>query len=153
MSALRGSRTGAAGACLLLLLGAAGCGKEATKAPAPAKVEGAGPEAELATITLTPEAEKRLGITVAAIERRAVADARVLGGQVDVPPGRAVSVSAPIAGTLLPPAGTPAIAAGSRVRQGQTLFRDRCPPRTATCNASGPARKPPRPGSAWRRTG
>jgi multidrug efflux pump subunit AcrA (membrane-fusion protein) len=43
-------------------------------------------EADLNTITLAPEAEQRLGIETAIVERRAVAQTRMLGGEVISPP-------------------------------------------------------------------
>jgi membrane fusion protein, heavy metal efflux system len=111
----------------LLLVALAGCeapkATEAKKAaPSPAKVEKLPGEADLTTITLIPEAETRLGIATAAVERRDVPRTRALGGEVIVPPGRAVAVSAPLTGTLLAPEGgvpTP----GARVKKGQVLFR------------------------------
>lgn len=113
----------ALGMCLLALTGGSGCRGEAKKPAAPAKVEGARQEAELATITLTPEAEQRLGIAIATIERKPVPSARVVGGQAEVPPGRNAPLAAPLGGTVLAPAIGPTVVAGSRVRKGQTLFR------------------------------
>ena len=53
---------------------ATGCGRqEAAPAATPAaKVANPTTEAALASVTLTPEAEKRLALTVAPVERRAV---------------------------------------------------------------------------------
>ncbi len=97
------------------------CGKPA---PAPAAVSAAkvanpSTEAALASVTLTPEAEKRLALTVVPVERRAVPSGRLVAGEVIVPPGGAVDVSAPVAGTL---SGQAAVA-GRSVRQGEPLFR------------------------------
>jgi RND family efflux transporter MFP subunit len=107
----------------VLIESVSACGRKDTKAAAPAKVEGARKETELATITLTPEAEARLGIEVAKVERQTVPHVRSVGGEVMAPPGRALPVTAPIAGTLLPPSEGPVPGAGERVRRGQTLFR------------------------------
>lgn len=51
----------------------------------PAKVEHPRPEAELTTVTLTPESEQRLGILTAVAERRPVRRTRLLGGEVVLP--------------------------------------------------------------------
>jgi RND family efflux transporter MFP subunit len=98
-----------------------GCGRQqAAPASAPAaKVANPTTEAALASVTLTPEAEKRLAITVAPVERRAVPSGRLVAGEVIVPPGGSIDVTAPVAGAL---AGQPVIA-GRTVKQGELLFR------------------------------
>lgn len=55
------------------------------KSPAPAKVENAVKETDLATIKLTPQAEQRLGIVLVEAARKTVAVTRVFGGDVIVP--------------------------------------------------------------------
>jgi RND family efflux transporter MFP subunit len=90
---------------------------------APAKVTGAPKEAELATVTLSPEAEARLAVLTAPVEERVLTGSRRLGGEVVAPPGRAVTVAAPLAGTLLAPAEGGVPSAGSAVSKGQTVFR------------------------------
>jgi hypothetical protein len=55
------------------------------KFPAPAKVGMPTKEADLATVTLTADAEKRLGITTAAVVRRKVERTRFFGGEVILP--------------------------------------------------------------------
>ena len=107
---------------LAALLVASGCGDKDTAAPkpvAPASVANPVSEGNLSTITLTPEAEQRLGIQVEAALVQSIARTRSVGGEVIVPPGREVTVSAPIAGTVQAsslPRG------GMRVTRGQTLF-------------------------------
>lgn len=98
-----------------------GCSRQQA-APAPAaaaKVANPTTEAALASVTLTPEAEKRLAITVAPVERRAVPNGRLVAGEVVVPPGGAIDVTAPVAGTL---AGA-TLVPGRAVRQGEPLVR------------------------------
>lgn len=51
----------------------------------PARVVNPRPEADLTTVRLTAEADQRLGIRVAAIERRRMRRSRILGGEVVVP--------------------------------------------------------------------
>ena len=106
-----------------LALRSGGSGKDAgTKAPPPATATKAVKESDLNIVTLTPEAEKRLGVVVAPVEQRAVNRSRFFGGQVTVPPGRAVVVSAPFAGTVAAPSGAKAPVAGGTVKQGQAVF-------------------------------
>ena len=97
------------------------CGRQqaAPAATPAAKVANPITEAALATVTLTPEAEKRLALTVAPVERRTVPSGRLVAGEVIVPPGGAIDVTAPVAGTL----GGQTVIAGRTVRQGEALFR------------------------------
>lgn len=89
---------------------------------APAQVANARPEAELATVTLTDDAVRRLGITTDTIARRSVSRTRLAPGEVTVPTGRTIMVSAPLAGTLLAPAaGMPA--PGTELERGVPVFR------------------------------
>ncbi len=113
-----------AATCLLAtLLALSGCGssKEAAKPAAPAKVENAPKEADLATITLTPEAETRLGIQLAPAEITTVTKTRTLAGEVVLPPDSRMVVSAPVAGTLLSTGAAPAV--GRAVRKGEAVLR------------------------------
>src|SRR5215218_650965 len=77
--------------------------KEAAKPSAPgipATVPKPFKEDQAATVVLTPEAEAKLAVRLAKVERKSVPRARVFGGEVVVPPGKSVIVSAPLAGTL-----------------------------------------------------
>jgi len=114
------------GIAATVLLAALGCGPkgphEGAKPPPPATVAKAADETELATITLTPEAERRVGIELAKVERRPVRRRRTLGGEVAFPPGQAIIVSAPLGGTLSAPEGSVVPPPGSRVESGQPVF-------------------------------
>ncbi len=66
----------------------------------PAKVERVAREGEFNTITLTDTHERALRIKTAAVEEKRVPRARLLGGEVVLPPGQTVIVSAPLAGSL-----------------------------------------------------
>lgn len=99
---------------------AVGTSKATTKATPPAKVEKLPTEADLIAVTLTPEAEARLGVTVAAIEAKSVGQTRQYGGDVTIPPGHAVIVSSPVAGSLILTGLTPV--PGQAVKKGQTVF-------------------------------
>jgi RND family efflux transporter MFP subunit len=107
-----------------LTLVAAACGgggAPASPALKAATVTAPVKEADLATVTITPEAEKRLAVRASAVERRAVTRTRTIGGEIAPPSGAAVAITAPVAGTLQ---ATPALpTAGSVVSRGQVLFR------------------------------
>lgn len=106
----------------VLVAAAAGCNRQppAASHATPAKVQAPVKEAELTTITLTPEAEKRLGIETAAVAVQNVPRTRSVGGEVIVIPGASVKVSAPVAGTLQ---GEAVPAPGTVLRRGQRIFR------------------------------
>lgn len=108
-----------------LLLVLAGCQSESkpavTAAAKPAAVKSPVKEAELTTVTLTPEAEKRLGIVTVAVERKRVQQTRTVGGEITPASGSRLSIVAPVAGALQPSGEVPA--AGSVVSRGQPLFR------------------------------
>jgi RND family efflux transporter MFP subunit len=99
-----------------------GCSSESGSAPAkevPAKIQNPRTEADLSTITLSPAAVKRLGIETVAARHDVAAFTRTLGGEVVVPEGRSVIVTAPVAGTLI---GSAAPMPGARVRKGDPLM-------------------------------
>ena len=96
---------------------------EAPKATAPpaAKVENRVKESDLTRVTLTAEAGKRLGIQLApALDSELSAQASVAGEVVPIP-GKALMVTAPVAGTLVLSKG--ALAAGQNIRKGEAVFR------------------------------
>ena len=110
-----------------LLLAAAGCqpggaGAPTAKAVPPAKVEGAPKEAELSTVKLTTEAEGRLGVVTALVEKKAAPRTASYAGEVIIPPGRLISVSSPFVGTLKTPKGGKIPAPGAIVKEGQPVF-------------------------------
>jgi len=88
---------------------------------APAKVENAVKESELATIKLTPQAESGLGIATAPVAIERVAETRTFAGEIVLPPDRTTSVAAPVNGTLS--AGSAPLAVGAFVRKGQPVYR------------------------------
>jgi len=111
----------------LLALLAQGCGPKSSPPAAaagqpPAKLERASSESELARVTLTEEACKRLGVRTEPIARRNVERTRSFGGEVMAPPGRAVTVSAPLAGALSRPADSGGLEAGQTVKGGEAVF-------------------------------
>lgn len=104
---------------LLLLTASALLAADAAKSTSPAKVPTPGKEAELNTVILTTQAEQRLGIATATVERRSVPRSRMFGGELLVPPGRTITVNAPLSGAL---AAGPLPAIGQAVKRGQRLF-------------------------------
>lgn len=88
---------------------------------APAKVENRIAEADLARIHLSPQAESRLGIEVTPAVEAEVSDVKELAGELMVIPGKALMVSAPVAGALSWQRS--GLAAGALVRKDELLFR------------------------------
>ncbi len=104
---------------------ACGCGKP-VKPPKPeaepAHVAHHVDELDLNTITLTEKAEQRLGIQLAEVRMAPVQQRRTLGGEVVVPPGQTLIVSAPLAGTLSHPDASDVVEPGDKLTAGQPVF-------------------------------
>jgi len=102
------------------------CGKgrlPAEKPQPPAKVENAVKEPELSKVTLSAQAEERLGIEVVRAEQRQLPGAMKLGGEVMAVPGNEVLIAAPAAGTVLNAKAGPSAQAGRAVKKGQEVLR------------------------------
>ena len=112
---------------LSVAIAVAGCkpGSQPTaaKPPPPAQVAKPASDKDLNTVVLTPQAEKRLGIRVVPAERKKVLRRRTLGGEVVVPPGQVLRVSAPLSGALAAPVDGRARAAGDQVTAGEAVFQ------------------------------
>lgn len=102
-------------ACLL-----AACGRQpgASKASPAASVAVKIDEADLGKVTVTPEAEARLGLQIATVERQSAPRVRSAGGEVVVPSGGALQLTAPVAATV---AGGRLVALGATVKRGDVL--------------------------------
>ena len=107
---------------LWLVVGCAPHTTPPTKAVAPAKVEKLPQETELARITLTPQAEQRLGITLGVVSRESVQRRRTFGGDVMVPAGQSIVVSAPVAGTIAAPERAAIPLPGQHVAVGEPIL-------------------------------
>ncbi|HEY2253118.1 MAG TPA: efflux transporter periplasmic adaptor subunit, partial [Planctomycetaceae bacterium] len=111
---------------VLLTLFAAGCGQKsagATKKAEPAsKVTNPPKEDQLSTVEITAEASERLGIETVPLEKRATQRKRMYGGEVTLPTGASLIVTAPLPGFLRSAAqgGIPKM--GERVRKGQPIY-------------------------------
>lgn len=77
-------------------------------------------EEQAATVILTAGAETKLAIRTAPVVHKSVSRQRVFGGEVVVPPGHSVIVSAPLAGTLRPGA---VPVAGQPVKAGKAVLQ------------------------------
>lgn len=113
---------GTAAAVWWLVASGAAAPLKVAPAPPPASVPKILKEEQVNAITLTPEALQRLGLHTAAVERKPVRRTRVYGGEVTVPPGYTVVVSAPLSGMLRCRDGKMP-QAGRTVTKGQTIFQ------------------------------
>ncbi len=103
---------------VLVLASCARAPSSEKKAPA-ASVEKKAGEGDLVRITLTREAEARLGILLSRVELRSVPQKRFAPGELVVPSGSSLQLAAPVAATVL--AGSRVVAAGSAVKRGDLL--------------------------------
>jgi RND family efflux transporter MFP subunit len=94
-------------------------GPPATPHEAAATVQNPRTEADLTTVTLSDDAVKRLGIATVTVTTESAPSTRTFGGDVVVPEGRSVVVTAPVAGTLT---NASALKPGVRVRRGDPLM-------------------------------
>ena len=78
-------------------------------------------ESDLGTITLTEEAELRLGVESSPVEKKTIRRVRIYGGEVMVPAGKTILVAAPMQGTLQAPIGGVPLA-GQVVTKGQHVI-------------------------------
>ena len=103
-----------------------GCSKgESTKpktAEKPAKVEAHPSEVDIYRIVLTAKAEQRLQISTVPAAIQAVPRFRSLGGDLMIPDGHRIPVTAPMTGTLLQAKNTPLALPGQKVSTNQILF-------------------------------
>lgn len=96
---------------------------KAQKPVPPAKVENPVKESDLTTVTLTPQAEQRLGIQVATVDREHAMRTQTFSGEVVLPPDSTFTVTAPVSGMLQAPVrGGRSPASGMWVRKGQVVF-------------------------------
>ncbi len=112
------------GLCSLVALSSCGKGPESSeKLQPPAKIDNPVKETALATITLSPQAEKRLGIEVAKGEIRPLPESLALGGEIVSVPGKEIRASAPAPGTILGPENTDLLLPGATVKKGEPILR------------------------------
>jgi membrane fusion protein, heavy metal efflux system len=115
-------------AVLVSLASLMACGKppaagQKEKPVPPARVENGGiKETDLASIKLTPKAEERLGIQTSIVGRGLFAPSDKRVGEVTIPPGQTLVISAPVAGTV-DAIDAAMLSPGANVKKGQSLFR------------------------------
>jgi len=88
---------------------------------APAGVENRVKETELTRIRLTPEAEQRLGIELAAAVESEVSTVSVISGEIMMIPGKALIATAPVTGTVHLTRST--LGVGQTLQKGEPVFR------------------------------
>ena len=111
--------------CAISVFATLGCSKPSNQARTkeePAHVAHRVEESDLNTIKLTKKAVGRLGIRLATVQLSNVQRRRAFGGEVVVPPGKTIVVSAPLAGTLLPPDSGSVPLPGNKLESGQKVF-------------------------------
>lgn len=114
------TRVATRGAALLGLVLAA-CSEPTTSEAGTGHAPARPAEGELATVHLEPASVEALGLGTARVQRVLDPRTRDVGGVVVVPPGQALSVTAPLAGTLRP--GDGPLDPGATVISGQVLLR------------------------------
>ena len=108
-----------AGSLVLIVTGCHRTPPAAAKASPPSIMA---KEDELITVELSEQAEKRLGIQTAAIEMRKMTPHRTFGGELVLPTGAAVIVSAPVTGRLQSPVGRQVPQPGAAVVEKQPVL-------------------------------
>lgn len=116
--------TSARGAWLSLLCAlASACEKPSVPSrPAASEVTHPVAETELPVVRLSTEAIARLQLETTRVQERTVPRARLVGGEVVVPPGRTFSVTAPVAGEVHFVVSEP-LTPGAAVQRGAGLLR------------------------------
>ena len=101
------------------------CGRNGShqSSQSPAKVQNAVKETDLTTITLTEEAESRLGIESTAVELKKVNMTQTYGGEVLTVSGQEIKISAPLPGVVLTSSKGNTPLAGGHVEKGQSVCR------------------------------
>jgi membrane fusion protein, heavy metal efflux system len=110
-------------AMLVTLFAACSSEQERQEHTPPARVDNAVPESELAIVRLSPEAARRLAIQTARVQDSELHEVRLTSGEVIVPPGGALTVTAPLGGELRVPRGAAPILPGAAVRRGEVLMQ------------------------------
>jgi membrane fusion protein, heavy metal efflux system len=109
----------------LLAIAPAGCAPTAKQAEAPAppaKVDKIQQEAELNKVVLTAEAERRLGIELVPVAVQPVSRVRTYGGEIALPPGASLIISAPVSGRVSPARSGRIPAVGMLVAANEPIF-------------------------------
>ncbi len=109
-------------ALVVALVVTTSCGRRGsapTSTDPPAKVTPRPGETTLSTVTLSADAEKRLGIEFATVEKRVMPESISVPGEVMVPTGGSMLLAAPFSATV---SATALPKVGAMVKRGQTLL-------------------------------
>src|SRR5579863_2642200 len=111
---------------MFLAVASAGCGQKSAgstaKPPAASTVTNPPKEDQLSSVAITTEANEHLGIETVLLEKKATPRKRMYGGEVALPTGASLIVTAPLPGFLSSPAGGGIPKMGERVRKGQPIY-------------------------------
>ena len=117
---------------LMLAVCFTGCGAKGTGSPsgskakpqksAPAKVEAHPNERDIYRITLTPKAESRLGIQTVPLAVKPLPRHRTVGGELMLPDGALLLVTAPVSGTVRIPHSSETPLPGSKLALGEKVL-------------------------------
>ncbi|MCB9852084.1 MAG: efflux RND transporter periplasmic adaptor subunit [Phycisphaerales bacterium] len=107
-----------------------GCDKSTSTKPhasnadhhAPVSVRNPTPESMLTTVTLSESARSHLAVETVVAHREAVPNDRTYGGEVVIPEGRSIIISAPLSGTIASNASQSFPNPGTAVGAGDVLF-------------------------------
>ncbi len=102
--------------------GAGGSSKAKPEKSSPAKVEVHPNERDIYRITLTPKAESRLGIQTVPVAVKPLARHRTVGGDLMLPDGASLMVTAPVSGTVRMPDSSETPLPGSKITLGETVL-------------------------------
>ncbi|MCA9072038.1 MAG: efflux RND transporter periplasmic adaptor subunit, partial [Planctomycetaceae bacterium] len=110
---------------LVLAACLAGCDAGSQPKPgktAPAKIEPHPNEQDIYRLTLTPKAESRLGIETVPVAMKEVSRHRTIGGELMLPDGASLMVTAPVSGTVRMQDSAGAPLPGARLSVGQNVL-------------------------------
>ncbi len=110
-------------ALMLVTIGCASEIEHQSSKEKPAKIEPHPTENDIYRVKLTDKAESRLQISTVPAELKHVPRVRTLGGDVLIPDGLRIPVTAPLAGKLLSLGNNEPLVAGQTVTAGQPLFK------------------------------
>lgn len=79
-------------------------------------------ESDLNTVHLSDESYQKLGIQIATVKHEEITDSKIYGGEIVVPAGKKVSISAPISGKLVS-LNANTLVPGAQIKAGQLLYR------------------------------
>jgi RND family efflux transporter MFP subunit len=89
----------------------------------PATIQNPQKESELTTVTLSEEAEKKLGIEISTVKTENIPKSLSQHGEIVAIPGQSITITAPFTGRILNPINETKIQSGSFIDKGKTTFQ------------------------------